>query len=309
MRFELTPELLDQILFAMENQDDDFVVEADTSLVLPLHQLSETEFDDERHYAIPEWHPADGFRTMEAFCSQVHNPVYRERLLEVLGSGRKVFRRFKETLRERPELEERYRRFKQRTMQRAVDAWYDALRELWGLERRAGGSQYSEELIHTELTVVAGEQLADAGSILARAEQGMWESLEREIGAPLALRARKQRDAVCEMPSDPQAIPGSPGSCVFFGTTPAGEAVGSIWLSCAPGDVYAEIGILYVEPEYRGIGLAQELIERGLREIRRCRPACAGVVLPLRGAANALRGYLERIGAEHSGSEYTIDLL
>ncbi|MFW5801063.1 MAG: hypothetical protein ACOCVC_03460, partial [Spirochaeta sp.] len=198
MQFELTPELIDQLLFAMENQDEEFVVDAVSLLVVPFSQLPAAARDDSgRYYAVPEWRPSDGFRTMEAFCAGTHNPVYRERLFEILSSGRRVFRRFKDVLRENPVLEHRWKKFKLHTMQRAVLAWYDSLCDAWGLERLAEEPEYSEELVRSEFSIRRRDEVADAEDYLHRAEQQMWQEMIREIGHLHAQRVKTIRDALC----------------------------------------------------------------------------------------------------------------
>ncbi|GAB6090189.1 GNAT family N-acetyltransferase [Spirochaeta dissipatitropha] len=312
MQFDLTPELIDQILFAMENQEVEFIVEADTSLVVPFDQLSEDNFEPNRHYSIPEWGPNDGFRTMEAFCAQLHNPVYRERLFGILSSGRKVFRRFKEVLRERPELEQRYRQFKRQTMQRVISVWYNDLRDTWGLERKATESVFSDELLYSELSIVGPDRIFAAESYLSHAERHAWRSMAEDSGEHTMLRARRIRNLFCglndssETEDVVEAAMSMPG-VLLYGQSPEGETAGCIWICLSRSDT-AELGLIFVEPEYRGIGLAEKLIEKAIAELRGKYPECLRLHVHIAGKACLLLDYLERSGALLKSAAFSYDL-
>ena len=66
--FKMTPELMDQVIFGMENQKDKMVLDSETGLVVPTSTLTEEELQGEQYYQLPSWEPADGFQLMEGFC-------------------------------------------------------------------------------------------------------------------------------------------------------------------------------------------------------------------------------------------------
>ena len=136
MTFPLTRELIDQIMFGMENQDTDFLLDLYDQKVVRIDELPDEGQDDEARYIpLPEWRSVDGYNLMEKFVASLHNPIYREILRSILASGKGVFRQFKDALKERQEIERLWYRFKEREMRAHVVEWYNVLRESWGLAR------------------------------------------------------------------------------------------------------------------------------------------------------------------------------
>ena len=128
----LTEDLLGSIIFAMEDQVSDYFLDLkDGSLIseeemryLEEDEEAEESFSDERFVSIPDWEPSDGFHLMEMFANRVRNPLYRERLLSCLNSGKGVFRKFKDALGELPVLERKWFSFKDEQLKRVVITWY-----------------------------------------------------------------------------------------------------------------------------------------------------------------------------------------
>jgi GNAT superfamily N-acetyltransferase len=181
MQFELTEELSDLIIFAMENQHEEFALDTETFELVPLEEVSEEALDEGdgllRYVPVPEWTPADGFRLMERFVAGLQNPVYREKLTAALAGGKGVFRRFKDTVKERPDIERRWFTFKEQAMREVVTEWYNDLRDAWGLERIAVEPAETEDLVLSDFTIrqvegeapIAFEAEAPAGETAARA--------------------------------------------------------------------------------------------------------------------------------------------
>ncbi|MFW6313725.1 MAG: UPF0158 family protein, partial [Spirochaetota bacterium] len=130
----LTRELIDQIVFGMENQDREYVLDTEEATVIPAEQIPEGA-PAERYLSLPAWRSVDGYNLMEQFVATLHNPIFRSRLRAILASGRGVFRQFKDTVRERREIERLWFNFKERAMRDLVTDWYNDLREHEGLER------------------------------------------------------------------------------------------------------------------------------------------------------------------------------
>ena len=81
--------------------------------------------DPDRFLPLPQWLPSDGFHTMEKFVSTLRNPIYREKLKEVLQSGRGVFRQFKDVLQEQPSIQRLWYYYKDREMRNRIYEWYE----------------------------------------------------------------------------------------------------------------------------------------------------------------------------------------
>ncbi|UTC58634.1 GNAT family N-acetyltransferase [Treponema sp. OMZ 305] len=138
MTFILSPEIIDDIIFSMENQDQILSFDALEGICVDMDEIDddyETTIDDQRYYDLPEWTSAQGFRVMEQFTTRVHNPLLREALLNALGQRKGVFRRYKEVLKTAPTVEREWYRFKDQQMKAAVYEWYNELRMIWGLEK------------------------------------------------------------------------------------------------------------------------------------------------------------------------------
>jgi len=303
MNFELTPELADQIIFSMENQEDDFVVHAESGDVLPV---SETDPADESHYVpIPAWRSVDGYNLMERFVDSLRNPIMRERLRELLGSGRGVFRQFKNTVKERPEIERLWYRFKEREMRKVVLEWYNELRESWGL---APSSMELEEepgeLVLTDFAIAGDEPQ----TVAARA--GRYVELDREAFDELF---REQPEGIADFfyrryrPEGRVLI--DERSVVLSVETPSGELAGFLLArdeTLSDGMLLCVIQQIYVDPEYRGLGLAKLLTERALTSAFERGAERALIDLP--GSAARLRGYLVRESFAEISATLEIDL-
>ncbi|HPK64195.1 MAG TPA: GNAT family N-acetyltransferase, partial [Sphaerochaeta sp.] len=96
----LTEFLIDQIAFAMEDQNTESLLDLKQGAVITDDErsfLDEDEREDpHRFIELPEWTSADGFRLMEEYAEGVRNDAIRERLFFALNRGKGVFRAFKD---------------------------------------------------------------------------------------------------------------------------------------------------------------------------------------------------------------------
>ena len=150
MEFILSPEIVDDLIFAMENQNMRFLFDAKEGCCIPDECIRDDA--EERYYDIPEWTSAQGFRVMEQFTARVHNPLLREALLAALGQRKGVFRRYKETLKTAPAVEREWYHFKEQHMKAAVYEWYNDLRKLWGLEKISFEEETDAQLLLEDFT-------------------------------------------------------------------------------------------------------------------------------------------------------------
>ena len=142
--FELSDQIVEQILFAMEDQENASVVDIETGEVLPAQEG--TEF-----VSPPSWSSREGFRLMEDFLAMVRQPSARRDLGEALARGRGVFKAFKAALLAHPDVERAFRDFKTRAMRRNIVGWYEDLREARGLERLGPEPEDTDDLIASDL--------------------------------------------------------------------------------------------------------------------------------------------------------------
>ena len=156
MQFELTEALIDDILFAMEDQMGEFMLDTVEGVVADGadgSDFSDEDLDDddeeggERYIDLPEWDSADGFRLMERFAAGFRNPIIREELTSALSLGRGVFRAFKDTLGRYPEAEKLWFAYKDNEMKREIIRWYNGLREEWGIEKIGMEPEDTDDLV------------------------------------------------------------------------------------------------------------------------------------------------------------------
>jgi len=244
MQFELSSALIDEILFFMEDQDGEFMVDTREGLVI---SVDDEGFDDDakegRYIVLPEWDSSEGFRMMEHFTATLRNALVREELSAALDRGRGVFRAFKNTLARYPETEKLWFAYKEREMKRVVISWYNALRESWGLE-----------LIGEEPEDIAGLTLEDFFFREGNAQD-----------MPHAEKLHKN----CIDGYDDTGVLGRewvfPGDISFVALTAGGEFAGYVSAK-KMSDALLRICALETEQEYRGLGLGKTLIARLLEK-------------------------------------------
>lgn len=238
MVFELTSALIDNILFAMENQEGDFFLDTQAGVVAggPDETL---EADGERYILLPGWESSDGFRLMERFTASLRNPLIREKLSAALDGGRGVFRAFKDILGRYPETEKLWLAFKEREMKRKIIRWYNALREEWGLAR-------------------IGEEPEETGDLVYE-DFYFCESRPEDRSAAAALHALCIAENNMPVPGEenPWAFPG----VLSFTVKTQGEEFAG-YIAAINRGAALHICALEVKPEYRGLGIGETLLTR-----------------------------------------------
>ena len=296
--FALTPELIDQILFAMEDQSESYIFDM-KDLEVKAESVEEDGQDVvDRYVDIPEWTSFQGFQLMERFVGGLRNPVYQDALRSALSWGKGVFRHFKNVLKQNEEIERLWYSFKEREMKQAVREWYEALAEMQGL---TGLPIDLEHLQETEDLVLTDFLFDSAvGGLEKRLEELdrlAFEEMFPDVGEGKRKSIYERRTAGLPAVTSEQSV-------FTIARTPAGEMSGFAW--GVKADVQTvKIVQLYVLPEYRGLGLAQKLIdqfilslsERGVRQVE----------IELYGEGIGLGDYLEKGGMSFYMVRYAIE--
>jgi GNAT superfamily N-acetyltransferase len=248
------------------------------------------EPESNRYIPIPDWTSSDGYNLMEKFVSGLRNPLARERLRAILQAGRRVFRQFKDTLREHREVEKLWFRFKEQEMRDEVLDWYANLMETWGIEYEEPDFEdtlvlvfddfdFLPEIKHDEDSPQVWEQIrswdkqAFSDAYSQGAEADFWYTRFRESHKP---GEQVDQEFLLRL------------------LTPGGELAAFAWgvfESIQPGRRWLFVRQLYVLVEYRGLGIGKALISRILEQ-----GAVERVYLELPGNADILQGHLESIG-------------
>lgn len=348
--FELREALIRQILFAMENQNVRYLIDTEKGVLIqeelvPPEERPDTQTDPHGRYQdLPAWKSADGFFLMERFLTEIHEPILRDQLQMILLSGNRVFRRFKDTIRESPEIQRRYYRFKYLAMRDVVLEWYNSLRELAGLDTlELGVDEEIEDLTLSEVEIIRLTPWDVPSDLVLRLDHDGFYEMHRGIPKYLVDHLFVTRRERLPRPEAER--------CVLFGAlNPEGELVAFLWLeiesagrSAEPANGSAErsngsaeppddppidphekpppggsvdlprdapppppriarIHQVYVLPEFRGMGIATELISHAQHHVAEG----DGVTMVWHGGPDspALRGLVRATGLRSLGSEY-----
>ena len=241
MEFELSPEVFDQVIFAMEDQGSNAYIHRRDGTVVPQPPDDPSEF-----VPLPAWKPVDGFYLMERFVASVSNHHVRRQLRAALSTGRGVFRSFKNVLKQSRDLERRWYRFKETEMRRVVLDWYNQEREAAGLERLGPEPEETDDLTVSDFVVVPAEPPHLDGAHLVDVEALM--ELRQVPARDLNSHLERRR---CELTAS--------GSHLVVACAPQDEVVGMAWARACGADQW-ELVQLAVMPYYRGLGLAARLL-------------------------------------------------
>ena len=146
--FPLTGELVDQIIFCMEDQENDYTIDPKSGEI-----LHEGKIGNMSGVELPEWRSSDGYLMMERFISSLHNPIYKEELRQVMAVGRGVFRNFKKIVKSYEPLKKKWYNFKDRYMKDLVVEWYNINVEAGYFERMGTESLETENIILSDFTL------------------------------------------------------------------------------------------------------------------------------------------------------------
>jgi len=265
MRFDLDNALTDEILFYMENQDGEFLLDTKEAIVVDIHNNEyedEPDFnDDERFISLPEWSSNDGYRLMEKFTASLKNPVIRQELSAALNRNKGVFRSFRNVLEQYPETEKMWFNFKEQKMKDEVIAWYNSLREEWGLEPLGIEPEDNSSLVLEDFVLREGKDsdLENASAL-----------------HKICIDEKKDEPSFAVyIEMNPFVFP---GDVCFIAESASGEFSGFI---CAVKNTssHLQIRLLEVKPEFRGLGLGKALLAKLLEKTQNC-GFCITIDLP-----------------------------
>lgn len=263
MEFLLTEKNIEDILFAMENQELDSLFDSEKGEVVVASSIAESDFSlDEnegvdRFYNLPNWSSVEGFKLMESFALTLHNPVVAKKLRQVLDSGKGVFRNYKNVLAEYPDVHKLWFVFKSQAMKKVVLDWYNDLRFSWSL------APFEDELCDDAEDIVLSEfsfeenVLSDMSLYCAKMEDVFVSDKKSDLGKVFY---QQWRDSITQRES----------FACFSGKNSVDEIVGVLHYSYSnknnPSVVV--LNLCFVEPLYRGLGIAKTLLEKSLDALR-----------------------------------------
>lgn len=261
MKVPLTVQLIDQILFAMEDQENFSVLNLETRQIQACQ--SEESLENPALVPLPEWNSIDGFRMMREFSESLRHPALQAELKAILDSGVGVFRRFKSALKPYDTLYRQWTRFKRLFMEARIREWVEDWDQVLDWDSSVSSGAEADQLAAQEFQVrqgtAADADLAASLDTLALAEAGA------------ALFSEAEAGVFAEFWREGQVI--VPGDRFWMAFGPGDEAVGLLWARSrefsAPGEFLTEILLWYVKPEFRGLGVGRSLFEPFLADARR----------------------------------------
>ena len=271
MQFELSEALIDDILFAMEDQEGEFYLDTVEGVVAggsDCLDFFDENFDDddgeggERYIDLPEWDSASGFRLMEHFAAGFRNPLVREELSSALSQGRGVFRAFKNSLSRYPEAEKLWFSFKEKEMRREIIRWYNGLREEWGLEKIGMEPEETADLVLEDFRFrpFREEDIAKAEELQRCCLEEYRKNLT-ETGAGFLTGVLLKEIQAFRF----DASLGAPFEKAMTVESGGGEFAG--YISGIIRDSVLFIQNLEVKAEYRGLGIGEALLDRFLENL------------------------------------------
>jgi GNAT superfamily N-acetyltransferase len=255
MQFELTEALIDDILFSMEDQHGEFLLDTQEGMIILMDEISgDPDTEEARYIDLPEWDSSSGYQLMEHFTAALRNPVARDDLNSALNRGKGVFRAFKDILSRYPEIEKRWFAYKEREMRRDIIRWYNGLREEWGLEKIGIEPEETEELVLEDF------RFRKVGPSDFAAAENLHRICREEY-----LRYARENNPAAEVFLD-GLFWSFPGDLALVAETGGGDFAG--YVAAAGGGTVLRVFALEVKPEYRGLGVGETLMTRFLEEAR-----------------------------------------
>lgn len=259
-RLRLTDEILERVIFGMENQRERLSLDPSDGMLKGEHDGGADMVP------LPPWRPADGYRLMDRFVGTLPNAVFAHRLRDILNGSSGVFRRFKDALAERPEIQSLWRRFKMREMRRSALSWLSRWADALDLANLGPEPEDWEDLPISEFSVRPA----------AEAERVLIGTLDAAARVETGVAASKNA-----------------GASVLVAETPAGEVAGFSRIVLTEG-MAGRLEQVYVLPEFRGLGVGGLLAEHGFNYARDM--GAERLIITIGSSGSMLEGWLEREG-------------
>ena len=297
MTFSLTESLLNEIQSALENQEEQFLVDAAQNKL--VQKTDGLKGDDEFFYDLPEWDSAAGFKLREDFVERLNAPIAHEALQEVLHSGRGVFRNFRNVIKDYPEVEKKWHIYKNEKMMCYINNWYNNLREVWGLEKLDYVPESDDSLIHDDFSFTAYSQENKKEVLLHMnaAFRERNENLSQELS-----------QAIYNIWLEQFELAESKGNLGFVCRSFSNDFAGCItaaYVSKKQEEVMV-LTSLFVPETFRGLGIGTELISMCLSEFKKL--GKKWLILPKMFIPDFLEPLLLRTGFDKIDSGYAVNL-
>jgi len=289
--FQLNPEIIDLIIFGMENQSDEFCVNVKTGKVLSVNEARQVygEIDDVV-IPVPQWLPADGFYLMESFVADLHNPVCQESLRSILTSGKGAFRNFKKAVKENDTLTQQWYLHRERILKSRVIDWYHRNSEILKYQDIDENTDETDNLIISDFVFTCNSKKWE-NLIIIKCIEAVEESLGQDdklLADYFITRNRilKTLPNIRSVFISAETISGDFAGCIS----------GFIMEQDKSHRVIQIIDRIWVEKIYRGLGIARLLLDKNLQDA--ANSGVEKIIYELPGSTPVLVSTLETMGAD-----------
>ena len=245
---KVTDEILERVIYAMENQNEEFYLDLSDGLL-------KHESDDGKNFIpVPVWKSDEGYRLMERFTESLPKTSFAQRLKDILTTGKGVFRRFKETMHEHPELYEMWENYKYREMRMKALEWLSRWSEALDLENLGPEPEEWDDLPLSDF-VFRHPGSDEMTAILLWDREALKERFENLRDVEIQYEIQRERGGA-EMVSEELIIV----------ETPSGEFSGFVWIHVEEinGKKRGNLFQIFIIPDLRGFGLGCILMEKAL---------------------------------------------
>ncbi|MBQ1833731.1 MAG: GNAT family N-acetyltransferase [Treponema sp.] len=299
----MTDTIVDDILFSMEDQGGEWFFDSRNKTVASREMMEEVGLEnglnEDDFYELPVWKSEDGFELMEEFTENLHAPEAHYALRKALSGGRGVFRNFKDVLKRYPEVERRWFLFKNDRMRCRITAWYNGLRESWGLEeleeKYTDVSQETDELLMADFTF-SDFDFKDDFSDLERGLSALADG-NSELDMTKLFLLRHHSNI-----SEPSEKSG------FVCRSQNGDFAGCLLVSNCPPESGETVIItdFFIDRNYRGLGIGRVLLSKAIaaltdRGVHFC--FASGILVP-----ETFRLTFEQFGFKKNGPGFVLEL-
>ena len=260
----LNQEIIDQMIFAVENQNSTPFFDTEEGVLLYLENNPDTDFEGnpDRYWPLPEWKPANGFQLMKQFVGQLNNPVYQKKLADALQSGKGVFRKFKDIIKESREMEKKWLLFKEKEMEKVILEWFELFSSSKIYDTSEDIPEETSDLILSDFTIEIGNE--ERWELFRQWDSDAWNEIFQD-------KTRDEKEFYINRIRPNGEMNQEKGSVVVAALEPEGGPVGFIWCRLfhfGNNRSTAWIQQLYVLPEFRGIGIGKLLTEEAIRFLK-----------------------------------------
>ena len=231
--------------------------------------------------------------------AKVYSPIAKEELNEVLHSGRGVFKNFKNCIKSYPEIEKKWHSFKNKSFLTFINAWYNDLREVWGLEKLDQLSEIEENLVYDDFSFFEIDSDFNKNEILPQVIEIIKDDCQ-DYSDEVTM-------ALCELWKK-SFVSNNTNQIGFMCRSNSDDFAGFILADSVSENQKKTMVInsFFVSTKFRGLGIGSELLSLCLSKLKETEKSW--ILIPNLFTPEKIEPLLFRMGFEKIGSGYAAKL-